>query len=431
MAPGEREACSSARRVGAASAAALALLAGVFSTADPAHAQYRKTDPPKTRFRLGPLRFAPRLELRNAGRDDNVFLDPTNPVTDTSVVLRGSVEGFVPVGRRLRLSGEGWLDWSYFRRYSTERSTDPGAEGRAELDVGPFTLVGGGGGLQARQLYSIDIDQRTLREEKWVFAGAEWRISRRFMLSGGADRRSFRYDSSSRTSGGSPTTAAALNRNSLTGRLETRYRLTSMTTAVASADVIEDEFAVSGPGVRKTRSFRYLGGLEFGEKALVTGRVFAGVRDFPAASSGSLPSYRGPAFLAEVSMPVRQRARLLGTLQRDVFVSATPARTEVERARNTYVLFAMTGSAELGLPLGFLGRATVGFTEAEYLLPTIVSGVSFPRVDHLYSAGGSLLKRVSESFRLGGTATYYRRVSTIPGQSYERWVYGVSAELAP
>jgi hypothetical protein len=251
------------------------------------------------------------------------------------------------------------------------------------------------------------------------------------MLSGGADRRSFRYDSSSRTSGGSPTTAAALNRNSLTGRLETRYRLTSMTTAVASADVIEDEFAVSGPGVRKTRSFRYLGGLEFGEKALVTGRVFAGVRDFPAASSGSLPSYRGPAFLAEVSMPVRQRARLLGTLQRDVFVSATPARTEVERARNTYVLFAMTGSAELGLPLGFLGRATVGFTEAEYLLPTIVSGVSFPRVDHLYSAGGSLLKRVSESFRLGGTATYYRRVSTIPGQSYERWVYGVSAELAP
>jgi hypothetical protein len=155
------------------------------------------------------------------------------------------------------------------------------------------------------------------------------------------------------------------------------------------------------------------------------------MRDFPAASSGSLPTYRGPAYVAELALPLYNRVRLVGTALRDVYVSATPVQTAEERARNTYVLTQLQGSADLDLPLQFIGRASVGFTEASYLLPTLVEGVPFPRVDHLYSAGGSLLRRFSDSVRVGGTVTYYRRVSTIPGYSYERWVYGVSAEIVP
>jgi hypothetical protein len=41
------------------------------------------------------------------------------------------------------------------------------------------------------------------------------------------------------------------------------------------------------------------------------------------------------------------------------------------------------------------------------------------------------MRRFSESLRIGGVVTYYRRVSTIPRQSYDRWAYGVSAELVP
>jgi hypothetical protein len=415
-----------ARGLVAAAAAVLSLAA-----ASPAAAQYNKTEPPKTRFRVGPLRFNPKLELRNAGRDTNTTLDPTNPLADTSIVVRGTVEGFVPVGRRVRLFGEGWLDWSYFKAYSAERSTDPGGEGRAEIDLGPFTLTGGGGALQARQLYTIDIDQRILRQERWAQGGAEWRLTRRFLLSGGARFRTYRFDPSARTASGNLSAAASLNRNNLTGTLAARYKLTSMTTAVATGDVIEDEFQLSAPGLGTTRSFRYLGGLEFGEKALVTGRFLAGVRDFPSSSRGSLPSYRGPSYQAELALPLLNRLRLLGSLQRDVFVSATAAITAEERARNTYVLTQLQGSADIDLPLEFLGRASVGYSEANYLLPTTVGGVPFPRVEHLYTAGGSLLRRFSDSVRVGGTVAYYRRVSTIPGNSYDRWVYGVSAEIVP
>ncbi len=106
-------------------------------------------------------------------------------------------------------------------------------------------------------------------------------------------------------------------------------------------------------------------------------------------------------------------------------------RTAEERARNTYVLTSLQGSAEIDLPLELVGRATAGYSEAKYLLPQLVSGVPFPRVDHLYSAGGSLMRQFSESFRAGVSATYYRRVGTIPGQSYDRWTYGVTAEIVP
>ena len=419
---------ASARGLVAGLAVAAAFAIGIPTSAV---AQYNKTEPPKARFRVGPLRFNPKLELRNAGRDSNVFLDPTNPVADSSIVVRGSVEGFVPVGRRVRLFGEGWLDWSYFRSFSTERSTDPGGEGRVEVDLGPTTLTAGGGAFQARQLYSIDIDERILREEQWGNAGAEWRISRRFLLSGGAEYRTFRYDPSTRTSSGNPFVAASLNRNNTTGTVAARYKLTSMTTAIVTGDVIEDEFQLSAPGLSTTRSYRYMGGVELGEKAFITGRFLVGQRNFPASSSGGLPTYRGPSYVGELAMPLFNRLRLVGTFLRDVYVSAQAVRTAEERARNSYVLTQLQGSADIDLPLELLGRASVGFSEANYLLPTTVGGVPFPRVEHLYTVGGSLLRRFSDSVRVGGTVSYNRRVSTIPGNSYDRWVYGVSAEIVP
>jgi hypothetical protein len=417
-------------RAGRATTALVALAVALAGAAS-SPAQYNKTEPPKTRFRVGPLRFTPKLELRNAGKDSNATLDPTNPLADTSVVVRGTVEGFVPVRRRVRLFGEGWLDWSYFRHFDTERSTDPGGDGRAEVDFGPFTFVGGGGALQARQLYSIDIDERILRQERWGNAGAEWRLTRRFVASGGAERRTYRYDPTARTAGSNLGAAASLNRDNVTGTLALRYKLTSMTTAVAAGDVIEDTFMLSAPGLATTRSYRYMGGVDLGEKAFVSGRFLAGIRDFPASSSGSLPSYRGPAYTAQLTMPLFNRLRLVGTVLRDVYVSAQAVRSAEERARNTYVLTQLQGSADIDLPLELIGRASAGYSEASYLLPTLVSGVPFPRVEHLYTAGGSLLRRFSDNFRVGATVAYYRRVSTIPLNSYDRWVYGVSAELVP
>jgi hypothetical protein len=430
-----QEATRATARAAARARAAIVAIAAAAATllafaAAPAAAQYNKTEPPKTSFRVGPLRLQPKLELRHAGSDSNNTLDPTNPTADTSVFLRASLEGFVPAGRRVRLYGEGWLDWTYFRRSEGERSTDAGGQGHVELDVGPLTLTAGGGGLQARQLYSIDIDERIQRHESWVSGGAEWRLTTRLRLSGGAQSREFRYDPFDEASGPSFGTAASLDRKTLTAVAALRYKLTSMTTAVGTAEMIEDDFRVSGD-FGKTRSYRYLAGFEFGGKALVSGSLMAGLRDFPADTSGSLPSYSGATYRGTLSMPLFNSMGLEGSFLRDVYVASNPVVTAEERARNAYVLTQLVGTLSFELPLDLLGRASVGYTEATYLVPTIVSGVPLSRVDHLYTTGGNLLRRFSDSLRVGGTVTYSRRVSTFPGNSYNRWVYGVAAEFVP
>ena len=417
------------RRPGRARRAAVLALAATLGAAGTAVAQYNKTEPPITRFQVGPIRFNPKLELRNAGKDTNAVLDPTNPVTDNSIVVRGTLVGFMPVRTRLRLYGEGWLDWSYFQSFSSETSWDPGGQGHAELDLGPFTLTGGGGAFQARQLYSIDIDQRILRQERWVNGGLEWRLTRRLVFSGGAEHREYRFDPSAGLA--QAATAATLNRNNLTGTVAMRYKLTSMTTAVANADVIQDEFQLGAPGLDTTRSYRYLGGLEFGKTALLNGRFLAGVRDFPASSAGTLPSYTGLAMTGQLAWPILTRVRLIGTAGRDVYVSSIPVRSIEERGRNTYVLTSLEGGAEVDLALKLIGRGTFGFMDANYLLPTMVQGIPFDRVEHLYTVTGALLRRFSDNIRIGAQVTYYRRLSTIPNNSYDRWLYGLSAEVVP
>ncbi len=164
-------------------------------------------------------------------------------------------------------------------------------------------------------------------------------------LSGGAEVRSYRYDGRALTAGGDLLTALSLNRNNTTGRVEARYSLTPLTRALGRVDVIQDEFAVSAAGAGTTRSYRYLAGLEFGEKALLTGRLLLGMRDFPADSSGSLPSYRGPAILADIVLPFHGTGRLTAGLERDVWISATPVLTAEQRGRNTYILTALRAAS--------------------------------------------------------------------------------------
>ena len=260
----------------------------------------------------------------------NVFLDPTNPLADTSIVVRGTVEGFVPVRRRVRLFGEGWLDWSYYRSLSTERSTDPGGEGRAEVDLGPFTLTGGGGALQARQLYSIDIDERILRQERWGNGGAEWRITRRFLALGRrrAPHLPLRPE------------RPHLERQPLRRREPQPQQPHRHPRGALQAHVHDHgdrhrrrhrgRVPALGPGPRAPRApTATWRGVELGEKAFVTGRFLAGMRNFPAASSGSLPSYRGPAYTgrarpAALQPPAPRRPRSCATSTSPPRPSAPP-----------------------------------------------------------------------------------------------------------
>jgi len=76
------------------------------------------------RYKLGPVYLTPKLELRNAGLQTNVYNSQTVAIPDASVVLRPSLAGVMPAGYRLRVTGQGYLDLNHFRREQSERSAD-------------------------------------------------------------------------------------------------------------------------------------------------------------------------------------------------------------------------------------------------------------------------------------------------------------------
>lgn len=376
-------------------------------------------------FRLGPVHLSPRLQLVNAGVDSNVYNSPDGPVSDQSALFRAAVDAFIPVRQRLRLMGTAALDFSYFNTESSQRSHDPGFEGRAELDAWRFMLFGGGGALRSSQRFTTDIDERIRREEGWYEGGADLKLTRRLSLRGRAESRTFTFAES--TTSGS-TVSQALDRETVTLDGEVRYGLTTLTSLVGSAESIEDRFTNSPPPNR-VQSYRYLGGFEFRPKGLLSGRALFGWRNFPTQSAAA-PAYNGFAADTQLSMPLRFVSFSLRGL-RDTGYSATPVETQEERLRNMYVLGRFGGSAQFALPWDLSFVADLDYGRAEYLLPYERDGVLAPRVDNQRNVRLSLLKTFGRSLRLGGDAQRIRRTSSFAEFNYEGWQYGIRGEFTP
>jgi hypothetical protein len=411
------------------SGAAAALVAWLALPAGLSAAETRKRP---GRYRLGPVYVTPHLQLKNAGVDTNVFQTLVRPTRDEVVVLSPRVEGAMPVGRRLRLTGLGLLEMNYYRRQGEERSNDFYGEGRSELDLGPFTFFGGGGGGQFTQRFSIDVDERLKRQEKHGYAGATWRLTRRLSATAQGRRERLTFAPGRFRLGGE--VKASLDRDTLAGTGQLRFALTPRTTFVASAEALEDRF-FSQPlgGPRERESYRYLAGFELNPRALFSGKLMAGLRDFPGTLAQGSPPYRGPILSADLTLPLRPRARLHGIAERDVLYASSLVDVGPLRYRNAFVFTRYNGEVLMDLPLGLLGLASAGFEQSRYLLPYPYPNrtVLADRVDHRYSAGFTLVRRFGETLRLGGHVNWARRVSSLPLFSYEGLRYGVTAEIVP
>ncbi|HET9314315.1 MAG TPA: outer membrane beta-barrel protein [Vicinamibacteria bacterium] len=409
---------------------ALGVAVGLLALAASASAQERKKP---GRYKVGPLYVTPRLEVRNAGVDTNVFQTLTDEVRDTVLIVSPRLDGGMVVGRRLRLSGYGLLDLNYYRTQGNEGSTDFFGGGDAELDLGPFMLLGGGGGGQASQRFSIDIDERLLRQEKYAYGGIAWRARERLSFRVVGRTEVVKFAPGVFRLGGF--VQEAMDRNTLSARGEVRYALTNRTALLASAEGFEDRF-FSQPTDSPHRvrdSFRYLAGFEFERPALLSGRLLAGVRDFSGPLAQGSPSYTGPAILADLVLPIRNRARLHGSALRDVRHASSLVDIDDLRYRNAFVASSYQGDMSFDLPLELVGIVSGGFEEARYLLP-----YPFPdphhlakRTDHRWTAGAGLLRRFGDQVRVGGHVDWARRVSTIPFFSYQGLRFGLTAEVLP
>jgi hypothetical protein len=395
-----------------------------------AAAELRAAEPkrPRGRFKLGPLHLTPRFEIRNAGVDTNVFNTLTDPIPDTSVVGRFALDGALPLGRRLTLTGNGYADLNYFWRESTESSLDYGGEGLAELQAGRFTVFAGGGGLQASQRFSIELTQRVPRHEKWVNGGLDLALTSRLSTRLLGSVREYEFGSLQL---GGEDIRERLDRRSLTGGAELRYALTRKTKLMASAERIEDRFSHQiGRGPRRTLSHRFLGGFELDERALLSGRALAGIRQLPTGIGEQVSRPRDLALAVDAALRLGRFGRLELAGDRDVFYSAEGVNVQDLRRRSAYLYTRYRAEVLLGLPLELLGGAFAEWQEASFLLPQSREE-PFRRVDRVHTFGGRLLRRLADGVSLGATVAWSQRVSNVESLAYRGLVYGAQAEVVP
>jgi hypothetical protein len=405
-----------------AALAGLLLLAGAAARAQEAGSAGR--------FRLGPVHLTPRLQIKQAGVDTNVFQTLRDAARDEVVVFGPRLEGTLAL-RRLRATGLGYLEVNHFNREGDERFTDFYGEGRLEMDAGPLLLYGSGGGGRFHNRFSIDVDERLERQERRASLGLVWRLTRRMSatVQGGEEVLSF-APAVFRLGG---FVKEAMDRRTRNGAGQLRFSLTNRTTLVLSAEVLEDRFfsqPLDSPRVRQSQ--RYLAGFELGERALLTGRVLAGLRSFPGTLAHGSPPYTGPVIAVDLALPLRAaRVRFQG--ERDVQYAGSLVNVGRLRYRNAFVYERYRGEATLALPVGVVGVVHAGFENARYLLPYPYPDALHPnrRVDHRWTLGGSLLRQLGDRARMGAHLLWARRVSSLLPFSYQGVRYGLSMEIVP
>lgn len=379
------------------------------------------------RYRIGPFYVTPKLLLRDFGVDTNVFAEEGSGVSDMIIDLAPQLV-LAPAGRRVRLSGIGALDINHFVNEASERSIDHEVTGRLEVDVGrQFTLIGAGGQGTFRERFSFEEEERIQRHESSVGGGLSYTPAARLTGSALLTRQVYGFDGGSALAN---LVKETLDRTSLVGSLRAQYALTRATAIVASWESFRDNFDTAvGPAPREVRSSRLLGGLELSRRAIVRGKLMAGVRHFP--SDAGVAPYDGLALSANLGVPLFGVGQVAGLADRDVRFGLNRAGSAEDQRRNTYVWTRFGGELGLELPLSLVGRAHVGRERASFLLPFQTGDTLKERVDRLWTVNGSVTRQISASLKVGLNMEWQRRTSNFPGSSSDRVRWGVQAEYLP
>jgi Putative beta-barrel porin 2 len=377
------------------------------------------------RFHTGPFWLTPRLEIRSAGYDTNVYNAQTGAISDPAFVIAPGLVAALPLGRRLTLEGRGLVSWNWFSRETSERSVDKDAGVRATLRFDKVELFGDLGWGEAKQRFSLDLDERLLHQDTSQAFGARLKLARKLTLSGSAQWQSFDIE-------GPTAVQASLDHESLTLGLEGGYELTKRTQLTFRLERITDTFdqSIGSPG-REVQSGRYMGGFSFGTRAAITGRLLLGVREFPGEVGSAAPPYTGPALDVSLGTSLGRLGQLQLQAEREVQYSATPGVAGGELVRNSYVNGRYRAQLQSELVFDFIGRVFVQWQTGDYQLPTLVDGVPVDRDATLHVYGFSLLKALGPTLRIGGGYTWESRDSTLPGDSYRSSRYGIQAEYVP
>ena len=380
---------------------ALALACALSSVAVPAAAQTIEDPYETARFRLGPIRFTPAIEITSVGHDSNVFNEADNPKSDTTAAFGPTVQLWMrPGGTRLmaRLGGQ----YLYFKEFKDQRAWNTRNEAKWEVPLARLTPYVEGAYVNSQERQGYEIDARARRHDDSFGFGSGLRLSGKSEVVVGFKRTNIEYASDESFLG--TVLADGLNRREDVTRVQFRYALTPLTTFVVDTDVARDRFELTS--LRDTDSIKVMPGFDIKPMALISGRVFVGYRQFEPLSA-AVPDYRGLA--AEVDATyVRGSTRFEAKVNRDLAFSYEALRPYYQLLdAGLTVTQRVTQAWEI---VGRGSRQTLSYRQ--------LAGLGSPDagVDRGYVVGGGVGYRVGEVLRLGADANYYTRRAEVEGR---------------
>ena len=347
------------------------------------------------RFRFGALRFTPSIAISSLGVDSNVFNEAQNPKEDTTAAVGPAVNLWLKTGPA-RLSGKASGQYLYFNKYSNQRSWNTNAEGRWDLPLDRFVPFIAASINDNKDRPGFEIDSRVRLKQEQVRVGTPIRLSGKTSVLFEAGRTSARYDQKDLALGDQ--IAQALDRRTNTENAQLRVSLTPLTLFVVRTEATQDRFVYDT--TRNADSVTVMPGVELKADALISGRVFVGVRHFNALRD-DVPDFTG--VVSDVSATYALRATQVQLrVARDLGFSY-----EVLQPYYAQLDTGLTVTERITRRWDLVGRGGRQSLAYRHIASETVSA----RTDRSWQLGSGIGYRPAETLRVGLDAVYSRRTS--------------------
>jgi hypothetical protein len=260
--------------------------------------------------------LSPTIRL-TAGWDDNVFRvnNVDNPIGDFSTTVSPAAQASLLVSR-LRVNGQGEVDFIHFRKISQINSIDILGAARVELLLGRLTPYFGGDWANTRHRRNFEIDLPVRQVDSSWNAGVDVRLSGKTSI--GVMRRHSRVDYKGDTSYLGSDLAQYLGATAAINGVQFRYSLTPFTTVGADVEQDRTEFEIATE--RDSDGFLVASVIEFRPLALVSGRARLGIRSRTFVD-GNAPPVRTAIGRVDLAYTLLGRTRFGVDARRDLSYS--------------------------------------------------------------------------------------------------------------
>jgi hypothetical protein len=243
----------------------------------PAAAAHAQIAAPRESAQLefGTLSLYPSVQVADAGIDQNVFNDGSDPREDVTFTVSSQALAVWRVGQNELLFSSG-SDYVWFKKYASERSSNMNYAMRFNLSASRFKPYVGAQLTHTRTRPTPEIDTRARRVTRVALAGTNFDLTERTAITASAQWDETDFDEDEQFRGIDLAERMSHVARSYNGGV--RYAVTPFTTVSVTGAYRHQIFPLSH--LRDSKSYRVTPRVEFAPEAMIRGSVAAGYEAF-------------------------------------------------------------------------------------------------------------------------------------------------------